>query len=263
MKRQIKEAVVTMDINGISSEDVETLSRILQLTGQAETQNMPIPSGDMFMDQPLGDIPSEPEVQAPMDMALGLDDMGVDMSSEPELHIDGMEDGDSEIDNDDPVIEPEAGDLELVDEPVDDVSLEDPIDDFTDDFTDSMKLQEELDTLFQGINESDEAFNDLCEDVEHVLGNDRGSSAFDVKDAISSISSITESEDEEESTEEDDVEECNETVDSDVTFEDETEEVTEAEDYSTKPCNNCGCQPCKCDDGLYEELMAKWNEIDK
>lgn len=258
MKRQIKEAVVTMDINGISSEDVETLSRILQLTGQAESTNAPIPSSDMFMDVP---VQAEPEMAAePMDMALGMDDMGMEIPQEPELHIDGME---AEPDMEDSVLEPEVNDLEMVDEPVDDVSLGDPIDDFTDDFTDSMKLQEELDSLFQGINESDDSFNELCEDVDHVLGNDRGSSEFDVKDAISSISAITESEDEEETEEETEEvkEECNESVE-DIELE-ESEEVTESEDYSTKPCNNCGCQPCKCDDGLYEELMAKWNEIDK
>ena len=101
MSRKLKEAAVKVDINGLESSDLEMLSRMLQLAGQAE-QSTSLGAPDLSQGVSALDI-NAPITDVGSDVSTELNpSMGVSMVGDSEPEMDIM--SDAEVD-----IQPEVG----------------------------------------------------------------------------------------------------------------------------------------------------------
>ncbi len=109
MKKQINEASVKIDVQGLESSDLETLSRMLALAGQAETSAAPVAQpapaiSPLDIDSLGGDDEYEP-LMSPAD-APSADDLSDEGSDELGAAVDDLagsvtDFGDEVVDNDD------------------------------------------------------------------------------------------------------------------------------------------------------------------
>lgn len=180
MTKKINEASIKIDVNGLESQDFETLSRMLALAGQAETQTGSIGGGlqplkPLDFDSIGGDDETQPimdpndamEPSSPADGAGGLDaaiddlagsvsDFGADAEDDSMgLDMDGQPSIESGSEFDDGSDEVEFGDEVSMGEPEDEFSNETGDSDF------NMEHMARFAGLGESLNEDDSAAEDV------------------------------------------------------------------------------------------------------